>query len=61
MNSLTTAYHKTKDALDRYKAECEAANAYIARRQANGTATKDEWLKFSEMIRKAAERLMAAY
>ena len=59
--AMADADHKIKEALDRYKAECAVANAYIAPRQANGTATKDEWLKFSEMIRKAAEKLIAAY
>ena len=57
---MTEADRKIKQALDRYKAECNAANADMARRQADGTATTDEWLKFSERIRRAAEQAIEA-
>ena len=59
--TVTVSDQKNKEALDRYRAECAVADAYIAPRQANGTATKEDWLKFSEMIRKAAEKLIASY
>ena len=58
---MTKTDAKIKTALDRYKTECEAANADIARHQAARTATKAEWIKFSERIRKAAERFLAEH
>jgi len=45
-------------ALQRYKSERDAAIAWVKPLQVSGVATKEDWLKFSERIRIAAERLL---